>query len=248
MFSLEIYCRTAKLQVDGLVALLRPAAADALPDGPELGPPDVERDRLPAPRTARGPRSGSTSGPRSRAGIALLGDLDSARLRVVLRRGRLRSNDLGRHPRLQRGGQRRARLRAPVGGVRRHARGLGADLQRRPLDRPHRGADPRAARARPAREDAALLAPLRPARRDAGRDGGRRRRRRRGDRLRPAGPAGADRRDGRALARGLRGRLRPAPHARGRDAGQARRLRGRLPRDQAHLRRRDPAPTPATSG
>ena len=40
--------------------------------------------------------------------------------------------------------------------------------------------------------------------------------------------------------RGLRGRLRPAPHARRRDAGQARRLGGRLPRDQAHLRRRDP--------
>ena len=44
-----------------------------------------------------------------------------------------------------------------------------------PVDRPHRGADPRAARARPAREDAALLAPLRPARGDARRDGGGRR-------------------------------------------------------------------------
>ena len=29
LFSMEIYCRTGKLQVDGLVALLRPAAADA---------------------------------------------------------------------------------------------------------------------------------------------------------------------------------------------------------------------------
>ena len=72
----------------------------------------------------------------------------------------------------------------------------------------HRGADPRAARARPAREDAALLAPLRPAGGDAGRAGGGDRRRRGRDRLRPAGSARADRRDGRALARGLRRRLR----------------------------------------
>ena len=51
--------------------------------------------------------------------------------------------------------------------------GLGADLQHRPLHRPHRGADPRAPRAgRPARQDAAFLAPVRPADGDDRRPGG----------------------------------------------------------------------------
>ena len=55
------------------------------------------------------------------------------------------------------------------------------------------------------------------------------RRRGRRDRLRPAGPAGADRRHGRPLARRLRGGLRPAAHARGRDAAQADRRGAGLP-------------------
>ena len=42
MFSLEIYCRTAKLQVDGLVRSYGPQRLTHLPDGPELGPPEVE--------------------------------------------------------------------------------------------------------------------------------------------------------------------------------------------------------------
>ena len=121
-------------------------------------------------------------------------------------------------------------------------------LQRRPVDRPHRGGDPRAARARPAREDAALLAPLRPARGDARRPAGGRGRRVRRHRLRPPGSAGADRRDGRPLARGLRRRLRPAPHARGRDARQARSSPRSATRDQPQSPRSRSRRTPATSG
>jgi predicted dehydrogenase len=42
MFSLEIYCRTAKLQVDGLVRSYGPQTLRVYRMKPELGPPDVE--------------------------------------------------------------------------------------------------------------------------------------------------------------------------------------------------------------
>jgi predicted dehydrogenase len=42
MFSLEIYCRTAKLQVDGLVRSYGPQTLRIYRMKPELGPPDVE--------------------------------------------------------------------------------------------------------------------------------------------------------------------------------------------------------------
>jgi len=42
LFSLEIYCRTAKLQVEGLVRSYGPQRLSIYRMGPELGPPDVE--------------------------------------------------------------------------------------------------------------------------------------------------------------------------------------------------------------
>ena len=107
---------------------------------------------------------------------------------------------------------------------------LGADLQRRPVDRPDRGADPRAARARSARQDAALLAPLRPADGDARRAGG------------GGGDAvvviDCDLQDPPELIAELVARWREGYDVvyaqrrsrRGRDAAQADRLRARLPR------------------
>ncbi len=47
MFSLEIYCRTAKLQVDGLVASYGPQRLRIHRMGPELGPPDLEEIEYP---------------------------------------------------------------------------------------------------------------------------------------------------------------------------------------------------------
>jgi predicted dehydrogenase len=43
MFSLEIYCRSAKLQVDGLVRSYGPQTLTIYRMRPELGPPDVEK-------------------------------------------------------------------------------------------------------------------------------------------------------------------------------------------------------------
>jgi len=42
LFSLEIYCRTAKLQVDGLVRSYGPQRLRIFKMGPELGPPEVQ--------------------------------------------------------------------------------------------------------------------------------------------------------------------------------------------------------------
>jgi predicted dehydrogenase len=46
-FSLEIYCRTAKLQVDGLVRSYGPQRLRIYRMKPELGPPDMEEIRFP---------------------------------------------------------------------------------------------------------------------------------------------------------------------------------------------------------
>ncbi|HEX3804246.1 MAG TPA: Gfo/Idh/MocA family oxidoreductase [Solirubrobacteraceae bacterium] len=42
LFSIEVYCRTAKLQVDGLVRSYGPQSLKIYRMGPELGPPEVE--------------------------------------------------------------------------------------------------------------------------------------------------------------------------------------------------------------
>jgi predicted dehydrogenase len=47
LFSLEIYCRTAKLQVDGLVRSYGPQRLTVYRMRPELGPPDVEVEEYP---------------------------------------------------------------------------------------------------------------------------------------------------------------------------------------------------------
>jgi predicted dehydrogenase len=48
MFSLEIYCHTAKLQVDGLVRSYGPQRLRIYTMGPELGPPALEEIEYPA--------------------------------------------------------------------------------------------------------------------------------------------------------------------------------------------------------
>ena len=103
-----------------------------------------------------------------------------------------------------------------------------------------RGRDPRAARARPPREDASVLEAIRAADGDARRSRGGQRRRRGRDRLRPSGSAGADYGDGRTLARGLRRGLRAAPHPSRRNDPETDRRVGRLQSDQAHRRGGDP--------
>jgi predicted dehydrogenase len=47
LFSLEIYCRTAKIQVDGLVGSYGPQRLRIHRMGPELGPPSLEEVRYP---------------------------------------------------------------------------------------------------------------------------------------------------------------------------------------------------------
>jgi predicted dehydrogenase len=47
LFSLEIYCRTAKLQVDGLVRSYGPQRLTIYRMTPELGPPEVEEVAYP---------------------------------------------------------------------------------------------------------------------------------------------------------------------------------------------------------
>ena len=154
---------------------------------------------------------------------------------------------LGRRPVPQRGGQRPPALRAPARDARGGRGRLRDHLQPRPLHRRDRGPHPRDPAARPAGQDAPPLAALRPAGGDPGGHPHGRRRRLRGHRLRPAGPAGADRRDDRALVAGLRRGLRAATLARRRDPAEADRRRARLPRHPPRRRGRDPARTPATS-
>jgi hypothetical protein len=78
MFSLEIYCRTAKLQVDGLVRSYGPQTLRIYRMKPELGPPDLEtvsypdEDRSWAAEWAH-------YGAAIADGSALIGDLADAR-------------------------------------------------------------------------------------------------------------------------------------------------------------------------
>ena len=91
IFSLEIYCRSAKLQVDGLARSYGPQRLTIYSMKPELGPPDVETIEFPAGRRVlesrvagvRGcrPRRRWTS-TRRRPGVG--------RLRLAVRRGGVR--------------------------------------------------------------------------------------------------------------------------------------------------------------
>jgi predicted dehydrogenase len=80
LFSLEIYCRTAKIQVDGLVRSYGPQRLTLYRMGPELGPPEVEEVDYPDED-----RSWSLEWENFREAIAaddprlLNGDLDDAR-------------------------------------------------------------------------------------------------------------------------------------------------------------------------
>ncbi len=102
MFSLEVYCRTAKLQVDGLVRSYGPQTLRIYRMSPELGPPELEERELRDRRPVLGARSGSTSPAAHRRRRAAARRPRRRALRLVGRRGRLR-----RLP-----GVRRARARA----------------------------------------------------------------------------------------------------------------------------------------
>lgn len=80
MFSLEVYCHTAKLAVDGLHGSYGPQRLRIYAMGPDLGPPDLEEVEYPP-----GDGSWALEWEHLRAGILepdgarLLGDLESAR-------------------------------------------------------------------------------------------------------------------------------------------------------------------------
>jgi predicted dehydrogenase len=79
LFSLELYCRTAKLQVDGLVRSYGPQRLTRYLMRPDLGPPDVETVDFPAQDGSweaewRHFRAAVASG----GSLRLLGDLESA--------------------------------------------------------------------------------------------------------------------------------------------------------------------------
>jgi predicted dehydrogenase len=77
MFSLEVYCRTAKLQVEGLVRSYGPQSLKIFRMSPELGPPELEERRYGAEdgswvaEWAHFTEAIASDGP-------LLGDLDDA--------------------------------------------------------------------------------------------------------------------------------------------------------------------------
>jgi len=80
MFSLEVYCRTAKLQVDGLVRSYGPQTLRIYRMGPELGPPALEELSYGQEDLSWGTEwehfAGAITGG---AGEGLLGDLGDAR-------------------------------------------------------------------------------------------------------------------------------------------------------------------------
>jgi predicted dehydrogenase len=80
LFSLEIYCRTAKLQVDGLVRSYGPQRLRIYRMRPELGPPEVEELAYPAEDGSwRAEWEHFAEALSARDGRPLLGDLESAR-------------------------------------------------------------------------------------------------------------------------------------------------------------------------
>jgi predicted dehydrogenase len=78
MFSLEAYCRTAKLQVDGLVRSYGPQTLKIYRMSPELGPPSLE-ERSYGTGDASWQAEWSHFGSALHSGEAMLGDLDDAR-------------------------------------------------------------------------------------------------------------------------------------------------------------------------
>jgi predicted dehydrogenase len=80
LFSLEIYCRKAKIQVDGLVRSYGPQRLRIYRMGPELGPPQVEEIAYPdEDRSWRAEWEHFAEAVRMDDGRPLLGDLRSAR-------------------------------------------------------------------------------------------------------------------------------------------------------------------------
>ena len=80
LFSLEIYCLTAKIQVDGLVRSYGPQRLRIYRMGPELGPPAVEEVRYPdTDRTWKDEWEHFAEAILAADGRPLLGDLRSAR-------------------------------------------------------------------------------------------------------------------------------------------------------------------------
>ena len=79
MFSLEIYCRTAKLQVDGLVRSYGAADAADLPDDARSSARPSSRSRTYAAEDVSWAAEWEHFARRDRGGGPLLGDLDDAR-------------------------------------------------------------------------------------------------------------------------------------------------------------------------
>ena len=78
MFSLEVYCRTAKLQVDGLARSYGPQKLRIYACGPSSGRPTSRRSTIPREDVSWA-AEWRTSAPRSRRATPAAGDLDSAR-------------------------------------------------------------------------------------------------------------------------------------------------------------------------
>jgi predicted dehydrogenase len=80
MFSLELYCRTAKLQLDGLVGSYGPQRLRIYRMGPQLGPPTLEEVRYPDDdRSWRAEWEHFAGAVAAADNRPLLGDLQSAR-------------------------------------------------------------------------------------------------------------------------------------------------------------------------
>jgi predicted dehydrogenase len=77
LFSIEVYCRTAKLQVDGLVRSYGPQVLRIYRMAPELGPPDLEERTYGAEDLSWG-REWEHFAARLRSGEPLLGNLADA--------------------------------------------------------------------------------------------------------------------------------------------------------------------------
>ena len=152
LFSLEIYCRDAKLQVDGLGGSYGPQRLVDLPDAARARRPDLEVLDFP-PDDASWAREwrafaeavAADETGRSRATSGRPGTVGAASRRRTSRRAgeepmAERALLLDRDPGVQRGGERASRVRAARRRARAARRRLRDHLQRRPVDRPHRGA------------------------------------------------------------------------------------------------------------